>query len=369
MDNDLGRLQLQTLLSQTSVGVAATDARGCMTVLSPALQQLFGLEDDPYAEDELPERFRLYDESGNIPLQPGDVPLVRARAGETVSDAVVTTRPPARGLVYLRCNAAPLRDPDGTIVGGIVLVQDVTSERAALGEQAELRRRLIETVNHEFRTPLTTLFGHSELLAEAEDRLPADLARSARAVLGAAETLRELLQTVSDLVDLGEKARVRRIPTDVRPMLVRVVEDQQAAEATGPRVAVEADERVRAPVDPARLREAVTALVANARMYAPPDSEIRLRAWTDECHLHVEVTDQGSGIPSSDCDRLVEPFERGSHPRQAVNSRGLGLAVARTVALAHGGALELATAHPHGLRATLFLPCHTTAAQVPPNSP
>jgi signal transduction histidine kinase len=361
MPHDLGSIQLHTLLSHTSVGVAATDARGCMTVLSPALQQLFGLEDEPYAEDELPERFRLYDEDGVAPLRPEDVPLVRARAGEIVTDAIVTARLPERGLVHLRCNAAPLRAPDGSVVGGIVLVQDITSERAALREQAELRRRLVETVNHEFRTPLTTLFGHAELLAEAQDRLPPELRRSAARTLEAAETLRDLVHTVSDLVDLDEAARVVRVETDLRPLLVQVVEEHRAVGPATPPVTVDVDEQVRAPVDPARLRQAVGALVANAVAYAPGDSEVRVRAWTDDCHLRVEVSDEGSGIPASDRERLVEPFERGAHPRQAVSSRGLGLAVASTVALAHGGVLELADAEPHGLRATLALPCQPLA--------
>ncbi|WP_244931319.1 ATP-binding protein [Nocardioides sp. W7] len=361
MADDLGSLQLQTLLSQTSAGIAATDARGRMTLLSPALQHLFGVQDKPYAEDEIPERFRLYDESGTVPLRPHEVPLVRARAGEVVTDVVVTAQVPERGLIHLRCNGAPLRNQDGIIVGGIVMVEDITSERAALREQAELRRRLIETVNHEFRTPLSTLFGHAELLADAKDRLPADLARSATAALRAAESLSDLVHTVSDLVDLGEAARVVRIATDLRPMLVQVAEEQQAAATTGTRVRVEADEHVRAPVDPDRLRKAIAALVANAVTYAPSDSEVLVRAWTDECHLHVVVIDQGSGIPAADHERLVEPFERGSHPQQAVSSRGLGLAVAHTVALAHGGVLELANADPRGLRATLLLPCLTTA--------
>jgi signal transduction histidine kinase len=356
MATDLGSLQLQTLLSQTPAGLAATDAHGHMTMLSPALQRLFGLPDEPYAEDEIPQRFSLYDAEGLVPLQKHEVPLVRARAGEAVTDAVVTALLPERGLVHLRCNGAPLRDEDGVIVGGIVMIEDITAERAALREQAELRRRLIETVNHEFRTPLSTLLGHAELLADATDRLPADLARSATAALSAAESLSDLVRTVSDLVDLGEAARVVSVDTDVRPMLVRIAESERSAAPAGPRVTVEANDSLHAPVDPERLRKAITALVANAVTYAPPESEVQVRAWTDECHLHILVADQGTGIPQADRERLVEPFERGNHPRQAVSSRGLGLAVAHTVALAHGGSLELANAPSGGLQATLSVP-------------
>ena len=52
----------------------------------------------------------------------------------------------------------------------------------------------------------------------------------------------------------------------------------------------------------------------------------------------------------------MHPFERGTHANQPINSKGLGLAIARTVARAHGGELELTDREPHGLRATLVMP-------------
>src|SRR4051812_24408456 len=144
MDPSLRTLQLQTLLAQTSVGIAASDIEGRLTLLSPALQELFDQPFEPIGEAELGPRFQLYDESGTAPLALEDVPLVRARAGEVVRDQVVTARIGSRGLVYLRCNAAPLRSGE-EILGAIGLVQDVTAEHAALARQGELRERLVDT--------------------------------------------------------------------------------------------------------------------------------------------------------------------------------------------------------------------------------
>ena len=66
----------------------------------------------------------------------------------------MTTRRTDGTLVHLKCNAVPLRDDDGADIGAIALVQDVTAETQAALRAEELERRLVETINHEFRTPL-----------------------------------------------------------------------------------------------------------------------------------------------------------------------------------------------------------------------
>jgi signal transduction histidine kinase len=76
----------------------------------------------------------------------------------------------------------------------------------------------------------------------------------------------------------------------------------------------------------------------------------------DGAVAEVAISDNGPGIDDNERRRLIEPFERGSHPRQDVTGRGLGLAVAHTVASAHGGTLQLSTNRPRGLRATLRFP-------------
>lgn len=98
---------------------------------------------------------------GRSPLPVEDIPLVRARHGEVVRDALVVARPPAGCLIYLCCNASPLTDTEGRITGAIVLLQDVTGERAALERQVDLRDRLLETINHHLRTPVTSLLGNA----------------------------------------------------------------------------------------------------------------------------------------------------------------------------------------------------------------
>ena len=120
-----------TLLTQTGLLVAASDSAGRIALLSPGMQELFELPFEPIPEEEISDRFRLFTHDGSSPLPTQDVPLVRARRGEVVRDALLVSRTPTGCPLYLRCNASPLFGSDESLNGAIVLVQDVTGERAA----------------------------------------------------------------------------------------------------------------------------------------------------------------------------------------------------------------------------------------------
>src|SRR5680860_361676 len=105
---ELGQLQLAALLGRTHLGIAACDASGRLTFLSPALQELLGQPFRPHAESEQVERYRLYEGDGSTRLQPEAVPLARARLGEVVTDTVICARSNTGNLLHLLCNALPV---------------------------------------------------------------------------------------------------------------------------------------------------------------------------------------------------------------------------------------------------------------------
>lgn len=354
---ELEQLKSSTLLARTGLLVAATDIDGRMALLSPGLQQLFEVPFEPLSEGDFTHRFRLLAQDGGSPLPAEDIPLVRARRGEVVRDALVVARTPAGRLMYLRCNASPLKDAEGRITGAIVLVQDVTVERAALERQAELRDRLLETINHHLRTPVTSLLGNAELLDDHKDEMPAQSHRAVSAVLRSAGELAALLETVSALVDLDRHTQIVKVHGDLSVALRQVVRTLRPL-FDKHQVSVRVDLSGALPVvaDFAEVRRAVAELLDNAGRYAPTGSEVELRARSDDDGVEVSIADHGPGIPDHDRARLLQPFERGSHPRQEVTGKGLGLAIANTIVAAHGGVLELRRRRPYGLCVTMRLP-------------
>lgn len=356
---ELEQLTSMTLLEQTGLLFAASDSAGTIALLSPGMRELFGLPFEPIPEDEISDRFRLFTHDGSTPLPTEDVPLVRARRGEVVRDALIVSRTPTGCLLYLRCNASPLIGPNGSINGAISLIQDVTGERAAHERQAELRERLLETVNHHLRTPVTTLLGYAEMLDDQRAGITPGAQQAVDAMLRAAGTLGTLLETVSALLDLDRHTQLTKTYGDLALVL------QQLAHTFTPmfaanHVELRLEQQLDAlpvVIDFGEMRRAVSELLKNAACYAPAGSVVRLTTRCDDgMTVRIDVSDNGPGIADGERDRVIQPFERGSHPRQEVTGRGLGLAIAHTIASAHGGALQLFPHRPQGLRASLRFP-------------
>jgi signal transduction histidine kinase len=220
--NSLKGVPLHLALDNTGVGLVACDASGMLTLISPVLQELFDMEYEPVSEPFHVERFHLFREDGATTLPTDEVPLVRARRGEFVRDAVVTTRRSDGTLVHLKCNAVPLFDDDECNNGAIALVQDVTAEIQATLRAEALQRRLVETINHEFRTPLAALLGHVELIHDHRDRrddLDPELAGWLDAIERSGWRLRDLVQKAAELVNCGEQED----PVDRHPRRIRAV--------------------------------------------------------------------------------------------------------------------------------------------------
>jgi PAS domain S-box-containing protein len=213
--DSLAGVPLHQAVAHTGVALVACDADGRLTLLSPALQELFGLEFEPLGEEMLPEVFRLYHEDGQTAMAAAEMPIARARAGEFVRDSVVAARDRCGELVYLRCQAAPLTDNLGRPAGAVVLAHDVTAERLAAQRTEALRQRLVATINHEFRTPLAALLGHVELIHEHREclDLDPDLRRWLEAIERAGWQLRDLVIEASELVSCEEGD----LPVDRRP--------------------------------------------------------------------------------------------------------------------------------------------------------
>jgi PAS domain S-box-containing protein len=209
---------LQKALENTGVGIMACDASGRLTLLSPALEKLFGQGFEPLPMDDLAHAFRVFHDDGETPMATDELPLARACAGEYVKD-VVAALPDADGaLLFVQCNAAPLHDNEGRPAGGVVIVQDITDQRRAALVTEQLKDRLVQTVNHEFRTPLTALLGHLEIVREHHDDVSPDLARSLAAIERAGWRLRDLVCAAANLIEHEEELHSQGRRVDGAPL-------------------------------------------------------------------------------------------------------------------------------------------------------
>jgi len=229
--------------------------------------------------------------------------------------------------------------------------------RGPRGDDYEETQRLIENLNHHIRTPLTVILGHVNLWLARDHDLPTEVQESLATVVRAGWRVRDVGVAICDLIDVTAIHPGRAEPLDVWELVSdEAGAHRDLASSRGIALLVDGDRTARCVAHAPRLQRAVRELLDNAITYAPERSTVGVVVTAGDSGIQIAVTDEGDGIEPADRERLVGPFERGSHPRQSVDGLGMGLAVASAVAAAHGGRLALAGRPGGGLRASLELP-------------
>jgi signal transduction histidine kinase len=233
------------------------------------------------------------------------------------------------------------------------LARSFNTMTARLRASEEERRRLLADVSHELRTPLSVVRGELEALLDGVH--PADEAHL-RAILDETAVLDRLIEDLRTLsvAEAGALA-LHREPTDLGSLAREVAASfEPQAEATGVLL-----ETVAAPglpegdVDPVRVREILTNLVSNALRYSPRGGRVGIDVAADGAHaIAVSVSDAGPGIAPEALARIFDRFYKSPESRGA----GLGLAIAKQLAEAHGGTIAATSAVGQGTTIRFTLP-------------
>jgi two-component system sensor histidine kinase KdpD len=270
------------------------------------------------------------------------------------------------GVIGLR---APERhtDPDAEELFAALLHQGaVALERAQLASAAaenealrradQLRSALLNSISHDFRTPLSTVLGSSTTLLEYEAALKPkvrrDLLESIR------EEAERLNRYVADLLDMSRleagALRPRLDWTNVR----QVVESALARldDRVGGRRIVRdfAPDLSRVKLDATLLEQALLNVLENALAYAPDGSRLEIAAYEDLDSVLIAIEDEGPGIPRDQIERVFDKFLRLGGPADRSKGLGLGLSIARGFIEAMGGRIAATSPVADG-RGTRFL--------------
>ena len=242
-------------------------------------------------------------------------------------------------------------------------VQNIRAYEAERKTVEELRRLstlradFVSLVSHELRTPMATVIGSAQTLRQRWRELTADQRESFLELI-AGETGR-LAMLISDVLDTSRiDAGTFTIRFSDVDLAALVRDSVAAAELSTDEVAVLADVREPLPAvrgDAERLRQVLMNLLDNAIKYSPAGDEVQVHAYAENGRVRVDVRDHGPGIARADQRLIFEKFGRVTS-RNARPGTGLGLFIARSIAEAHGGTLEVASAPERGAVFTLELP-------------
>ena len=230
---------------------------------------------------------------------------------------------------------------------------------ARLSESEQLSRNFLMSVSHELRTPLTAIRGHVSALREGVLEDEASRNRSLEVVSEEALRLERLVGDVLDLAKLdARRFAVLHEEVDMRALCERAYATfAEEAKARGIEYDLALGEGAVLITDGDRVLQIVTNLLANALHWTPEGGRVDLGLGTDDGEVKVAVADTGPGIAPEAEERIFRPFWSGDD-----GGTGLGLTIARELALALGGRLELHSELGHGSRFVLVLPVQSQPA-------
>jgi signal transduction histidine kinase len=243
------------------------------------------------------------------------------------------------------------------IVAGLVVTYRLVRRES---EMARLKSDFVANVSHDLKTPLSVIRMFGETLEMDRVRDEPTRREYYRVITRESERLSRLIDNVLDFSRIeGGRRRYERVPAAVEPLVREVVEAfaypltregfkvEVHVAADLPEVAVDAD----------AVAQALANLVDNAIKYSADRKVLRVEAGLRDGALELSVADEGIGIAPAEQGRIFEKFYRVGHSEtQGRRGSGVGLALVRHVAEAHGGRVIVESAPGAGSRFTLRIP-------------
>jgi PAS domain S-box-containing protein len=355
----------QTTFDAIRDGVAVLNVAGTVLQCNEAFLRIFGRAGADIAGTSVT---RLW---GMPPDRDSELPFLRLLATRRPEAATVAFRD---GWYYV--TADPVLDDEGTLIGCVYIVSDVTERTRAEKERAALLAReqaaraeaeaanrakdeFLATVSHELRAPLTSMLGWTRMLRNGM--------LDEKATQHALETIERNvgIQTrlIEDLLDVS-RIITGRLRLDVRPLdlnaVIRGALDGilAAAEAKAIRVETKLD-AANFLGDAARLQQVMWNLLSNAVKFTPTGGRVQVKLENNGAHARITVSDTGQGISREFLPHVFERFRQAeTTSTRAHGGLGLGLAIVRHLVELHGGTVQAESPGlGYGATFTVTLPC------------
>ena len=251
-------------------------------------------------------------------------------------------------------------------LGGALVMALLIARRALapIAAAAARERALVASASHELRTPASVILSSAEILEREGLVKPAGL----ELLHGIAAESERLGRLSADLLTLSSRQASaeggeRMVTVDMHPINLDDVA-REAIERAGPlvkRVGLDLQanvgrKRLTISGDTDRLIQLVLGLVENAIRHSPTAGSVTIGTSVSEGFASIWVDDEGPGVPLSERERIFEPFYRGAGQARSHGGAGLGLAIARSIAGAHGGTIAAETAVGGGARMIVRIP-------------
>jgi PAS domain S-box-containing protein len=333
------------------------DPSGRITFVNEEARRIYGIAALGVTPDRYADVYRVFTLKGE-PFPSLELPLSRAvLRGETVVNQKILVHRADGQQVVAEVSATPLVAEDGTRMGAVLAVRDITS-------QYNLERQkddFLSAAAHDLRTPLTSMKGRVQLLRRRAERGNLDVEILTTELDRIDVGLRRMTSLISELLDvaniqIGRPMLLERKPVDLVALTRDVAAEQQHV-SDRHQVTVDAGTPIIIGTwDPTRLERVLANLLSNAIKYSPDGGPIEVCVDQDGDWAVLSVTDEGIGIPATDLPYVFDRFRRGENAAGKIPGTGIGLTAVRDIVERHGGTITAENREETGAVFTVRLP-------------
>jgi two-component system sensor histidine kinase KdpD len=225
------------------------------------------------------------------------------------------------------------------------------SRAEAARESEQLRSVLLDSVTHEFRTPLTAIKASATSLLGSPSHSPEETHELLTIINEESDRLNRLIGEAAEMAQLdANKVEFRLESAPIGPAVEEALDELKQLLLHHP-----VDVRIpaglpTARMDSAHIKEVLVHLIENAAKYSPAGAPIRITAEAkdNDQTLNISIADRGPGIDDFEQSLVFEKFYRGRNQRVQVHGTGMGLAICKAIVEAHGGRLGVTSQLGHG---------------------
>lgn len=342
------RRRLDSVLSNMSEGVIATNRRGQIDIVNNMAQQMLGKENKEIIHENI---LKILDIQKTHNLRE----LIERKEDILIDYDVDEVH------AVLRASFSIIQSESGYISGVVCVLRDVTEEQKI----EEQRKQFVSNVSHELRTPLTSMRSYIEALIDGawrDEELAPQFLEVAQS-----ETDR-MIRMIQDLLHLSRidsgKSELNKELIDLGALFMQVLNRFEmllaSEEYSDNNYRLEnylIDEAVFVDIDPDRITQVLDNIMNNAIKYSPDGGTITSRMVVSENEVIISIKDEGMGIPAEDLEFIFHRFYRVDRARsRAMGGTGLGLAISREVIEQHDGRIWAESVEREGTTFYIALP-------------
>ena len=356
------RQELERLYAFSQLLLSSDSPAELLNLIPRYIVESFGIRS---AAISLSSRSDVYRSGPSIDgLESRDLQLIGLRGEPRIDSAQKIAFMPLRmGMRVVGCmgvSGSMLSRQTLEAIGSLVAISieragavEKLSRAEAARESEQLRAVLLDSVTHEFRTPLTAIKASvTSLLGSPSDSTthsPEERQELLTIINEESDRLNRLIGEAAEMAQLdANKVEFRFASAPTGPLVEEALDELKQLLAQHPvEVRIPAD-LPNARMDSAHIKEVLVHLIENAAKYSPAGAPIRITGEAKDQTLNISIADRGPGIDDFEQSLVFEKFYRGRNQRVQVHGTGMGLAICKAIVEAHGGRLGVTSQLGHG---------------------